>query len=67
MNNYNEVVEEIKKRFPDFIIDEDIRELPTVVFGFLADYFIKIYDDNNRENIDKVTEFVNMIAESGEK
>lgn len=59
MRNYKEMISYIKKKLPNFQIDSDIEDLPTIVFGNLADYLIKSMEVKNSEIAHRVVDVMN--------
>jgi len=61
---FDVVLQEIKSRFPDFIIDEDMDGLPTVIFSFLTGYLIDHIVQKDEETMNKFVDFLNKISNS---
>lgn len=64
MSDYKVIVSYIKKKLPNFQIDSDIEDLPTIVFGDLADYLIKAINDKNHPIVNIVVDVVNESVKS---
>jgi len=59
MRDYKELFSYIKMKLPNFQIDSDIEDLPTIVFGNLADYLIKSIEEKNNEIINCIVDIMN--------
>ncbi len=61
---FDYLLQEINSKFPDFIIDEDMDGLPTVIFSFLTGYLIDHIDQKDEKIINKFVVFLNEISNS---
>ena len=66
MDKFKGVVKEIKLKFPDFVIDEDIEDLPTVIFGFLCDYLMSSLIKDDKEIIRKFIDFIDSLSDDSD-
>lgn len=64
MSNYKEIIRHIKMKLPNFQIDSDIEDLPTIVFDNLADYLIKSINEENKTIVNIVIDVLNESVES---
>lgn len=60
------ILSEIKKRFPDFFIEKDIEDLPTVVFSFLSNYLIDSIRQDEKETQQRFILFFNELVASND-
>ena len=67
MINSKNLIAEVKMRFPDFGIINEMDELPTVIFAFLSDELISAIHSKDRKIKNEFSELINKMAESDDK
>jgi|LakMenE01Jun11ns_1017448.scaffolds.fasta_scaffold9468862_2 hypothetical protein len=61
------VIQRLHENFPDFIIDDDDLDLPTVVFGFFSDYIKKAVNLNDDILVGKIITFLTGLLHTNNK
>lgn len=61
---FDYVLQEINSKFPDFVIDEDMAGLPTVIFSFLSLYLEDHIVQKDEKIVNKFVVFLNEISNS---
>ncbi len=64
MIRFKDILNEVRIRFPEFVITKDIEDLPAVLFSFLAGYLINSLKEKNIKNIDSFVDFINGVVDS---
>ena len=62
MLNSENILDELKTRFPDFEIYPEAEGLHTVIFSFFVSYLGSAFETNNLEVINKISEFINEMC-----
>jgi hypothetical protein len=66
MINARNIVAEVRKRFPNFVITREIENSPTVLFGFLADHIFQAIKINDEITINHAINFVDELVSSND-
>ena len=64
MIEYNGVIEMLKTKLPEFIIEEEISDSPTIVISFLTIFIKEKYKEKDDLRINKCANIVNDLAEN---
>ena len=63
MIDYHTVIEMLKRRLPEFIIEKEFSESPTIVFGFIPIFLYEVYKEENYVSVEKCVSIINDLAE----
>ena len=64
MLNSQNIIDELKQRFPEFEIYPEAEGLHTVAFSFFVDYLNSVFKKDDRVIINKASEFINEMCAS---
>lgn len=64
MLKYNNVIEILRTRIPEFTVDDIFSDLPTAVFSLFSNFIKQAHQEKKKELLDKCIELTNDLAES---